>query len=165
VAGLDGLRSYGRTHGPDAGDELLRRAGQRLGEAHPRVVRSADAEILVVLSEAGAPKAREAALMLRRLASEARGPGGASGASGVSVGFVSVGAGEGEPELVMDAVARPRRGQGADRGVVGSTVGDEAGRGTPETVEIVLAMAEAAESRGARTSGSIPGPAPDSRTS
>ena len=106
MAGLDGLRSYGRTHGPDAGDELLRRAGQRLGEAHPRVVRSADAEILVVLSEVGAPKAREAALMLRRLASEAMGPGGTSGASGVSVGFVSVGAGEGEPELVMDAAAR-----------------------------------------------------------
>jgi diguanylate cyclase (GGDEF)-like protein len=146
VAGLDGLRSYGKTHGPDAGDELLRRVGRRLGEAHPRVFRSAGAEFVVVLSGAGAPKGREAALTLRRLVSEAMGPGGASG---VSVGFVSVGAGEREPELVMDAAARAlEEARGRTEGVAGSTAGDEAGRGTPETVEIVLAMAEAPESRG-----------------
>jgi HD-GYP domain-containing protein (c-di-GMP phosphodiesterase class II) len=146
AAGLDGLRSYGRTHGPDASDELLRRVGRRLGEAHPRVFRSADAEFVVVLSGAGAPKAREAAPKLRRLASEAMGAGGASG---VSVGFVSVGAGEGDPELVMDAAARAlEAARGRTEGVAGSPVGDEAGRGTPETVEVVLALAEAAESRG-----------------
>ena len=147
VAGLDGLRSYGRTHGPDAGDELLRRVGRRLGEAHPRVFRSVDAEFVVVLSGAGAPKAREAALALRRLASEAMGAGGASG---VSVGFVSVGAGECDPELVMSAAARAvEAARRRTEGVAGSTVADdEAGRGTPETVEIVLALAEAAELRG-----------------
>jgi HD-GYP domain-containing protein (c-di-GMP phosphodiesterase class II) len=146
VAGVDGHRSYGRSHGPDAGDELLRRVGRRLEEIHPRVFRSADAEFVVVLSGAGAPKAREAALKLRRLASEAMGVGGASG---VSVGFVSVGAGEGDSELVMDAAARAlEEARGRADGVAGSMVGDEAGRGAPETVAIVLALAEAAESRG-----------------
>ena len=165
VAGLDGLRSYGRTHGPDAGDELLRRVGRRLGEAHPRVFRSADAEFVVVLSGAGAPKAREAALTLRRLASEAMGPGGASGASGVSVGFVSVGAGEGEPELVMDAAARPRRGQGTNRGRRGFHC---RGRGRARDAGVGGDSAGHGGGRGAaraRTSGSIPGPSPGSRTS
>ena len=148
VAGLDGLESYGRTHGPDAAsDELLRRVGRRLEEAHPRVFRSADAEFVVVVGGAGALKASEAALALRRLAVEAVGSGGASG---VSVGFVSVGAGEGEPTLVMDAAARALgEARGRIDGVAGSRVGGgEAGGGTPETVRIVLALAEAAELRG-----------------
>lgn len=144
VAGLDGLESYGRTHGPDASDELLRRVGRRLGEVHPRVFRSADAEFVVVAG--GAPKAGEAALALRRLAAEAVGSGGASG---VSVGFVSVGAGEGEPTLVMDAAARAlEEARGRPDGVAGSAVGGEAGHGRAQTAEIVLSLAEAAEVRG-----------------
>lgn len=144
VAGLDRLRSHDKTHGTDADDELPRRVGRRLGEVHPRVFRSAEDEFVVIVG-GGAPKAREAALALRWLVSEAMGVTG-----GVSVGFVSVGAGEGEPTLVMDAAARALvEARGRTDGVAGSAFGGgEARRGTPETVKIVLALAEAAELRG-----------------
>jgi diguanylate cyclase (GGDEF)-like protein/putative nucleotidyltransferase with HDIG domain len=158
VAGLDGFRSYNKARGPDAGDELLRRVGRRLGESHRHVFRLGDEEFVVIQNGVGASRARETALALRRLVSQEAAYSGGIGERlvGVSVGFVVVDPGEGETDLVVDDASRfLAEARGRPDGVAGSALGDfrpdsgGAERGTAEAAAgIVLALAEAAELRG-----------------
>ena len=64
------LRDYARDHGQGAGDALLRRIGQRLGDGRQRVFRYGDEEFVVVLSGSGEGRARRVALALQQHVSE-----------------------------------------------------------------------------------------------
>lgn len=152
AAGLDGFRGYNRAHGPDAGDEILRRVGRRLGEAHRHAFRyGGDEFVVLVPGKTGAAGEREAALALRRLVSDlvAEPAGGLDATVGASVGFVGA-SGEEDAEdvleTVLDALAEAR---GRPDGVAGPEVRAPGGIGGSTRISrIVLALAETAEIRG-----------------
>lgn len=150
AAGLDGFRSYNKVRGPDAGDDLLRRVGRKLGESYQHVFRYGGDEFVVLVH--GETRAREAALALQRLVSEvaASPPGSSPGPSpGASVGFASVEASGEDIEKVLETVfnalaearSRPDRVAGPEARAPGG-IG-----GSTRISRIILALAETAEIR------------------
>lgn len=143
AAGLDALREHEREHGPDAVDTLLRRVGRRMNEGHRSVFGYGEGTFVVVQGGSGGTRAREAALAIRRLVSDAAGP------ASVSVGFATVEPGEKDPGLAVDlAVSALAEARKRPEGIAAGRSSGSGGIGDTRVAEIILALAETAEFRG-----------------
>ena len=143
AVGLNGFRSYSRTHGVAAGDDLLRRLGERLG-SRLRAFHHGGDEFVVVLGGSDEVRARRAALAIRQLVAEVTGDSGASLPT-AAVGFAFAGPGEEDPDSVLGAALRAlgvARGQA--EGVAEAPGGSEDGA---RTLEAARALIRPLESR------------------
>ena len=134
VASLDGLRGYRRTHGDAARDALLRRVSARLKNGQQRAFRYDAETFALVLMATGETRVRRIANSLQQLfTEEARGTRRPLMTS--SAGFAFADAGEGDPDLILDAALRAletARGRedkifGAPAGAGGSVKSREGG--------------------------------------
>jgi diguanylate cyclase (GGDEF)-like protein len=149
AVGLNGFRLYSRTHGLAAGDELLRRIGERLG-SRQRAFHYGWDEFVVVLGGSGEARARRAALAIQRLASEETSGSGHHPPT-AAVGFAFTGADDKDPDLVLSAALRALKearsradgiaGSPTNVGMTGGSEGDE------QVVETARALTEPLESR------------------
>lgn len=150
VARLDGFRDHDGAHGQGSGDDLVRRVGWRLGECHRRVFRYGEEEFVLVQGGDGPRAAREAALALRRLVSEAAGD--SDSAPDVYVGFAGARPGEAPGQVLEAASNALTEARALPGGVAGSAMAGggvpPAGVGGTTTARIVLALTKAAEVRG-----------------
>lgn len=151
LASLDGLRGYKRTHGDAARDDLLRRVSARLRDGQQRAFRYDAETFAVVLGVTGESRVRRIAHGLQQIFSEeARGTRRPLMTS--SVGFAFADAGEGDPDLILDAVSRAletARGRedkifGAPVGAVGTAKGREGGA---RTTGVARGLVEALEAK------------------
>jgi HD-GYP domain-containing protein (c-di-GMP phosphodiesterase class II) len=142
--GLNGIRSYSRTRGVAAGDDLLRRLGERLG-SRQRAFHHGGDEFVVVLGGSDEVRARRAALAIRELVAEETEGSGAPLPT-AAVGFAFAGPGDGDPDLVLGAALRAL-GEARDRpeGIAEAPGGSEAG--AARTLEAVRALIRPLESR------------------
>ena len=107
VLALGSPAAAGPTRGDAAGDELLRRLGERLGGRH-RAFHHAGDEFVVLLGGSDEARARRTALAIRQLVSEEAGePEGQS--PGAAVGYAFAGEGDEDPEPVLRAALRALR--------------------------------------------------------
>jgi diguanylate cyclase (GGDEF)-like protein len=104
AVGLNGFRLYSRTYGLAAGDELLRRIGERLG-SRQRAFHYGWDEFVVVLGGSGEAKAHRTALAIQQLVSEETSDSGHP-PSTAAVGFAFAGADDEDPDLVLGAALR-----------------------------------------------------------
>ena len=101
AVGLNGFRSYSRTRGDVAGDDLLRRLGERLGDRQ-RAFHYGGDELVVVLGGSDEARARRVALAIRQLVAEETGGSGGSLPT-AAVGFAFAGPDEEDPDSVLGA--------------------------------------------------------------
>jgi putative nucleotidyltransferase with HDIG domain len=102
--GLDDLPAYERARGGGAGDELLRRLGQRLG-SWQRAFHYGGDEFVVLLGGSDEARSHRTALAIQQLVAEETGGSGDSTPS-AAVGFAFAGTGDEDPDLVLDAALR-----------------------------------------------------------
>ena len=103
ATGLQGLGAYSRIHGDAAGDDLLRRLGQRLG-SRQRAFHRGEEEFVVVLGGSDEPRARRTASAIRQLISEE--PVDQVTPLTAAVGFAFARTGDEDPDVVLDAALR-----------------------------------------------------------
>ena len=141
---LRGLRDYARDHGQAAGDALLRRVGQRLGDGRQRVFLYGDEEFVVVLSGSGEGRARRVALALQQHASEETG-----NLPQAAVGWVF--AETGDEASALDAALRAlKRARGRPEGISGPAEGAqdfEVFEGERRVAGITRTLVEAMEAK------------------
>ena len=99
--GLNGFRSYSRTRGIAAGDDLLRRLGERLRDRQRAFHHGGD-EFVVVLGGSDEARTRRVALAIRQLVAEETGGSGGSLPT-AAVGFAFAGPDEENPDSVLGA--------------------------------------------------------------
>ena len=104
ATGLQGLGAYSRIHGDAAGDDLLRRLGQRLG-SRQRAFHRGEEEFVVVLGGSDEPRARRTASAIRQLISEETGGSEVTPLT-AAVGFAFARTGDEDPDVVLDAALR-----------------------------------------------------------
>jgi HD-GYP domain-containing protein (c-di-GMP phosphodiesterase class II) len=104
ATGLQGLEAYSRIHGDAAGDDLLRRLGQRLG-SRQRAFHRGEEEFVVVLGGSDEPRARRTASAIRQLISEETGGSEVTPLT-AAVGFAFARTGDEDPDVVLDAALR-----------------------------------------------------------
>lgn len=126
AAEVDGLDRYNRERGFAAGDDLLRRIGERLAGGR-RAFRNGGNGFVVVVSGTDATRARRTALSIRRVIFEEAGD-----IVRPAVGFAQAGEGLDDPDLVLRAALdAAREGEaaaraqdtGASRGIVEALLG------------------------------------------
>lgn len=117
--GLQGFPEYNLARGTAAGDELLRRLGERLG-GRQRAFHHGGDEFVVVLGGSDEARTRRAALAIRQLVSEeANGSGDLPVTA--AVGFAFAGPGDEDPDLLLDAALRALgEARGRAEGIAGS---------------------------------------------
>jgi HD-GYP domain-containing protein (c-di-GMP phosphodiesterase class II) len=110
-----------RDHGLATGDALLQRIGRRLADGRQRAFRYGDEVFVVVLSGAGASRARQAALAFQQYVSEEAGsPDNLSLTAAVGWVFAE----EGDESSVLDAALRAlERAKGRPEGIFGLPAG------------------------------------------
>src|SRR5829696_2190011 len=104
ATGLQGFGAYSRIRGDAAGDDLLRRLGQRLG-SRQRAFHRGEEEFVVVLGGSDETRARRTASAIRQLISEVAG-GSEDITLTAAVGFAFARAGDEDPDVVLDAALR-----------------------------------------------------------
>jgi diguanylate cyclase (GGDEF)-like protein len=141
---LSGLRDYAGEHGSAAGDALLRRVGQRLGNGRQRAFLYGDEEFVIVLNGSGDGRARRAALALQRHASEETGD-----LPQAAVGWVFAETGD-EASVLGAALHAMERARGRPEGLSGPADGapdPEAYEGESRVVGIARTLVEAMEAK------------------
>src|SRR5215213_2634415 len=104
ATGLHGFRAYNRIRGDAAGDDLLRRLGERLGSRQRAFHRGED-EFAVVLGGSDETRARRTAFAIRQLISEETG-GSDDTPLTAAVGFAFTRAGDEDTDVILDAARR-----------------------------------------------------------
>jgi len=139
---VGGLGWYNRTRGFAAGDDLLRRVGERLGRGR-RAFRHGGDEFFVVLGGTDEARARRAALAIRQAVSEEAGGSGHP----TAVGFVHAGPGYEDPDLVLKtasfALREARVGTDGIAGFPAPTAVPETGGRSAGVVEALMGALEA----------------------
>jgi HD-GYP domain-containing protein (c-di-GMP phosphodiesterase class II) len=142
-----GIRDYVRDRGPAAGEVLLRRIGQRMGDGRQRVFRCGDEEFAVVLGGSGEGKARRVALSLQQHVAEEMGSHGDLPAA--AVGWVFAEAGD-EASVLDAAVHALERARGRSEGISGMPAGArdlEVFEGERRVLGIARMLVEAMEAK------------------
>jgi HD-GYP domain-containing protein (c-di-GMP phosphodiesterase class II) len=142
-----GLRDHARNRGTAAGDILLRRIGQRLGDGRLRAFRYGDEEFVVVLGGSGEGRARRTALSIQQRVSEEIGAPGNPPAA--AVGWVFAETGDEAP--VLDAAMRAlEKARGRPDGISGLPAGAQdldASDGERRVLGIARTLVEAMEAK------------------
>jgi len=149
VVDVDRFREYNRAHGYAAGDALLRRIGERLGEHRGRVFRLGEDEFALAVAGTNRTRATRIARGLRQELTRLTAADAAIPLT-ASVGFAVTDPRRDEPETVMAAAARAlARAKKLPEGVSGDGEPWAAGghQGDAEVAAVVSALAAAAGAR------------------
>lgn len=151
VADLDRFRRYNRLYGLAAGDNLLRKIGEKLGEGRQRVFRHGEDEFVFILRGSNRTRARKLALSAQQTVEKLT--ANSAVPLTASVGFAVAGPEDREPDPVLNAAfgalarakSRPERvfGVSVDEGL--RAIEDL--EGDARVAGAILALVEAAEIR------------------
>jgi diguanylate cyclase (GGDEF)-like protein len=151
ATGLHGFRAYNRIRGDAAGDDLLRRLGERLGSRQRAFHRGED-EFAVVLGGSDETRARRTAFAIRQLISEETG-GSDDTPLTAAVGFAFTRAGDEDPDVILDAALRALeeardRADGVSGPLTLAGVSEGQGSGVPpaEKARVVMKPLESRDS-------------------